>query len=159
MQFLRFQKDWSEKRFKEGSDDSCFLGGWLSKGKKQDPSGRSPNVRGGSAHQSSDQHENCHDRVKNRVTLMQVINEMEENITNYSGHISLKKTHEKHDMCEKQNDSPNAAATQDGKGINMHVRVGELHSTEKKGYRVTLGDSGSQDRNFRRTPGNHVISI
>lgn len=62
-------------------------------------------------------------------------------------------------MCEKQNDSPNAAAIQDGKGINMRVRVGELHSREKKGYHVTLGDPGSQDRNFRRAPGNHVISI
>lgn len=62
-------------------------------------------------------------------------------------------------MCEKQNCSPNAAAAQDGKGINMHVYVGDLYSKEEKGCHVTLGDPDSQDRYFRRVPRNHVISI
>lgn len=70
-----------------------------------------------------------------------------------------KKTDKKHEMCEKQNHSPKAAVTQDGKGINMHVCIGELYRKEKKGYRVTLGDPDSQDTNFISEPSNYVISI
>jgi len=62
-------------------------------------------------------------------------------------------------MCEKQNRSPNAAATQEGKGINMHVCAEELYSMEETGYSVTLGDPESQDRNCRRVPGDYVISF
>lgn len=62
-----------------GADASYILGEWLSKRKRHNSSGRSPNSREASAHQESDQHEDCHDRVKNRATSRKARNGMDAN--------------------------------------------------------------------------------
>lgn len=74
-----FRKTGLKGRFIQGADDFCFLGGWLNKRKRHNSSGMSPNSREGSAYQESDQHEDCHNRVKNRVTPMNARNGTEAN--------------------------------------------------------------------------------
>lgn len=68
-----------------------------------------------------------------------------------------KNTNKKHKMYEKQN--CNVAATQDGEWVNMHVCVRELSRKKVRGYCVTSGNPDYRDRNFRKVPGNYVISI